>query len=174
MISLVVSGISSRKAFRIFAVCSRIYRTGAVIQDQHLRFFQKCPGNTQPLLLSAGYVGTALLNIGIIFFRHPLNKFIGAGQSTGTDALLLGGMLITPAKVVQNRTGKQHVLLQVQRIPRLRSASMSYSRTSVSAYLYAYLPVTSYSRLIRLTRLVLALPVPPMMPMVSPACNRTD
>ena len=37
-------------------ICLCIYRTCGVIQNQNLRFFQKCPCNTQTLLLSAGNI----------------------------------------------------------------------------------------------------------------------
>ena len=57
-------------------ICSSIYRTGTVIQDQNLRFLKQCSCNTQSLLLTTGYVVSSLFNVGIIFIRETLDEFI--------------------------------------------------------------------------------------------------
>ena len=53
-----------------------IHRRGGVVQDQDLRFFQKRSGDAQPLLLPAGDIRAALLDIGIVFLGEALDKFI--------------------------------------------------------------------------------------------------
>lgn len=63
------------KALADQQVCLCIYRAGGIIQDQHLRLFQKRPCNTQTLSLPAGNVRSSLFNIGIILVREAFNKF---------------------------------------------------------------------------------------------------
>src|SRR5699024_1068996 len=46
-------------------VCSGIHRTGGVIQNQDFGLFQKSSGNTEPLLLAAGYIGSALFYVSV-------------------------------------------------------------------------------------------------------------
>src|SRR5699024_1565672 len=69
-------------------------------------------GNTESLFLTAGYVGAAPLDPRLIAARHPVDKFIGAGCLTCFHALLIGGVRVTPAQVIKNRSGKQRILLQ--------------------------------------------------------------
>ena len=39
---------------------------GGIVQDQDLGLFQQSPGDTQPLLLTAGNVGAAPLDTGVV------------------------------------------------------------------------------------------------------------
>ena len=110
-------------------VCGRIDRTGGIIQDQDLRFLQKRSGNTESLFLTAGYVGAAPLDPRLIAARHPVDKFIGAGCLTCFHALLIGGVRVTPAQVIKNRSGKQRILLQYHGYL-ISQHSVSYLRTS--------------------------------------------
>ena len=112
MISFVVSGISVRNAFRILA--SVAVSTALVLSSRIriFRFFQQCSCDTETLFLTAGYVRSALLYVGVVAFRHPVDKFIGARQAADSFALFFGSVFITPAEVVENRTGKQYVFLQ--------------------------------------------------------------
>ena len=93
-------------------VGSGIHRAGGVVQDKHLGMLKQRPGNTQPLFLTAGHIGPAPFDAGLITIREALNKLIGAGRPTGLDTLLLSGIRIAPAQVVQNGAGKQGVLLE--------------------------------------------------------------
>ena len=97
MMNFVVSGISSLKAFRISASCFGYPRAGGVVQNQDLRLFQEGPGDAEPLALSAGHVGAALLDIGIVLVRKFLDKAVGLGQLTGVFKLLVGGVGIAPS-----------------------------------------------------------------------------
>ena len=72
-------------------------RARAVIQDQDLRFFEQCARDAQALLLTAGDVGAALLDIGVISLGHLLDEFVGTGQAAGPPALLVSRVLIAPA-----------------------------------------------------------------------------
>ena len=89
-----------------------IHRAGGVIQDQHLGLLEQGPGNTKALPLAAGYVGTALFDVGIIAFRERADKAIRLGHLAGLLDLLLGRIGVAPAQVFLDGAGKQHVLLQ--------------------------------------------------------------
>ena len=89
-----------------------IHRAGGIVQNQDSRLLQQGSGNTETLLLSAGHIAAALLNPGVILLREALDKFIGAGQLTDADQLLIAGVLIAPAQVFLDGAGKQHVLLK--------------------------------------------------------------
>lgn len=81
-------------------ICSCIYCTGRVIQDQDLRFLEKSPCNTQTLLLTAGYVVTALNDHCIVAIRELTDESICLGQLTDPPNFFLTGMFITPANIV--------------------------------------------------------------------------
>ena len=75
-------------------VGASIHGGGRVVQNQNLRLFQQGTGNAQPLLLTAGDVGAALLNVGIVAIREGADKFIGTGQLAGTDAFFFAGFFL--------------------------------------------------------------------------------
>ena len=129
MMILVVPGISLAKCRADPGVRGGVDGAGGIIQDQDLRFLQKRSGDTEPLLLSAGYVGAAPGDPRLIAARHPVDKFIGAGCLTCFHALLIGGVRVTPAQVIKNRSGKQRILLQYHGYL-ISQHSVSYLRTS--------------------------------------------
>ena len=65
MIKTVVPG-SSRKRVANLRVGRGIDGGGGVVQNQDLGLFQQRPGNAEPLLLAAGDVGAALLDVGVV------------------------------------------------------------------------------------------------------------
>ena len=65
--------------------------------------------------MAAGHVGTPLLDKGIVAVGELGNKIVGAGQLTGVDQLLVGGVQVAPTQIFFNGAGKQHVLLQHHR-----------------------------------------------------------
>ena len=93
-------------------ICGSIYRTCGIIQNQYFGFLKKSSGDTQTLFLTAGNIGSALLNISIVFVRHFLNEVIRTGKLTRSAALFLRSLFISPAQILQNGTGKQHILLK--------------------------------------------------------------
>ena len=56
---------------------------GGVVQDQDAGLFQQCAGNAEALLLAAGDVVAALLDVGLVLVGEALDKFIGAGLLAG-------------------------------------------------------------------------------------------
>ena len=48
----------------------------------------------------------------MVFIRHPLYKFIRTRKFTRTLTFLLTGILIAPAQIIENTSGKQHVILE--------------------------------------------------------------
>ncbi len=82
-------------------VCGRVHGAGGIIQDQYLRIFQQRPGNAEPLFLAAGHVGPSLFDLGLVFVRELLNKFICTGLTACLHAFLLSGLFISPSQVIQ-------------------------------------------------------------------------
>ena len=77
----------------------RIHGRGGIVQDQDLRLFQQSAGDAQALLLTAGNVAAALLDMGIVAVREAGDEFIGAGQLAGVDQFLVRGAGIAPAQI---------------------------------------------------------------------------
>ena len=74
-----------------------IHGTGAVVQNKDLRLAQDRTGNAQALLLPAGNIGTALLDIGIISIGEGTDEVIGLSQLAGLYQLLIRGIKIATA-----------------------------------------------------------------------------
>ena len=100
------------KALLDLRICRGIDGTRRVIEDQDLRFFQKRSGDTESLLLTAGYVSSALLDIGVISFRKSTDKRVCLRNLTCFDHLFIGRIRITPAEVFLDRSGEEDVLLK--------------------------------------------------------------
>ena len=77
-----------------------IYSTGRVIKYEDLGLLEKCPCDTEPLLLTARYVGAALLYIGIIALGEGAYELICLSKLAGLDDLLVSSLLVAPAHVV--------------------------------------------------------------------------
>ena len=97
-------GVHQRLAFRI-------ERAGGLIQDQDARILDQRAGNRQALLLAAGEVGRAFLDIGLIAIRHPLDEFLGTGQSRGAHHILDRQAGTTGDDIVADRAAEQEVIL---------------------------------------------------------------
>ncbi len=95
--------------------CLRINGTGGIIENKDFRLFEQRTGNTEPLLLPARYIGSALLNIGIIFLGKFFDKIIRLCKLAGTDQLFVRSLLISPAEVFLDRSGKKYIFLQHHR-----------------------------------------------------------
>ena len=46
-------------------LCGHIQRAGGLVQQQHRRIGQQCPGNGQPLHLAGGQAAAPLLQLGV-------------------------------------------------------------------------------------------------------------
>ena len=90
----------------------RIHGRGGIVQDQDLRLFQQSAGDAQALLLTAGNVAAALLDMGIVAVREAGDEFIGAGQLAGVNQFLVRGVGIAPAQIFLDGAGEERVLLQ--------------------------------------------------------------
>ena len=89
-----------------------IHRGGGVVQDQDLGLFQQSTCDTQALLLTAGNVGAALFDVGVVAIGEAADEVIGAGQLTGMDHFFVGGVGIAPAEVILDGAGEEDVLLE--------------------------------------------------------------
>ena len=91
---------------------ARVDGARRVIENKHLRLFQQRAGDAQALLLAAGDVRAALLDIGVIAVRHGGNEFIRTREHAGVTELLVRGVFVAPAEIFGDRTRKQLVFLQ--------------------------------------------------------------
>ena len=64
-------------------VGARVDRTGRVVEDQNFGLFEQRAGNAQALLLAAGDVRTALLDVGVVFVGECLDEVVRAGELAG-------------------------------------------------------------------------------------------
>ena len=53
-----------------------IDRRSRIVENEHFGFSQKGAGDTEPLLLTAGYVGSSLFDIRIVAVGERANEFI--------------------------------------------------------------------------------------------------
>ncbi|CAN4049019.1 HTH-type transcriptional regulator immR, partial [Dysosmobacter welbionis] len=101
-----------QKRFADQGVGLGVHGGGGVVQDQDLGVLQQGPGDAKPLLLPAGDVGAALLDIGVVLVGELLDKGVRLGQLAHPDHLLVSGVLFAPAEIILDGAGEQHVLLQ--------------------------------------------------------------
>ena len=85
---------------------------GRIVENQNLRLLQQRTGDAQALALSAGHIGTALLDVRVVLIGEFLNESIGLRELRGMANLFIGGVRVAPAQVFGNSAGEQHVLLQ--------------------------------------------------------------
>ena len=89
-----------------------VHSGGGIIQNQNSGLFQQGPGNTQPLLLTAGDIGASLLDVGIVALGEAADEFIGTSQTAGVNQFLVGGVWIAPAQILLDGAGEQGILLE--------------------------------------------------------------
>ena len=89
-----------------------VHRAGGVVKDQDLRLLQKRPRDAEALALTAGDIGSALFDVGVIALREALDKLVRLGKPAGFGNFPVRCVGIAPAQVFQNGSGEEHVLLQ--------------------------------------------------------------
>ena len=89
-----------------------IHSRGGVVQNEYFGLAEQRPRNAQPLLLPAGHVGAALLDMRVIPVREGSDKLIRLRQAARFLKLCIGRIRITPAQVFPDGSRKQQVLLQ--------------------------------------------------------------
>lgn len=85
---------------------------GRVVEDEHLRIFQKGARDAQALFLPARNVGAALLDVGVVLIGERLDEVVRAGEAADAAHFVVGRVLLAPAQVVLDGAGEQNVLLQ--------------------------------------------------------------
>ena len=85
---------------------------GGVVENEDLGLFEKRSGDTESLLLTAGYVCAAAFDICIVAVGELRNEFIGASELTYADELFVGCVRIAPTEIFLDRAGEEDVFLQ--------------------------------------------------------------
>ena len=86
------------------SICCSIYRTGRIIENQHLRLLQKGSCDAETLALATGYIGTSLFDMSIISIGEFLDEFIRTGKFCCMADFFITCIRVTPAKILRNRT----------------------------------------------------------------------
>ena len=73
---------------------------------------QKRPRDAESLLLPAGDVGAALLDVGVIPVREGHDELVRLRALARLDEFLIRSIGISPAEILLDRPGEKHVLLQ--------------------------------------------------------------
>ena len=70
----------------------RVNGGSRVIQDQHLRMLEQRTRNAKPLPLSAGNIGSSLLDMRVVSIRESRDEFVRTGKAAGFLQLLIRGI----------------------------------------------------------------------------------
>lgn len=138
---------------------------GRVIENQDFWLFHQSARDTEPLSLPAGDVCAAFFNISVVAIRKALDEFIGLSLSRRSHQLCIGSGRIAPTQIVFDRSREQDIL-----------EHHSDFAAQCLHIIIAYIDAADFYRTTgciietrnKIGPEVLALPVPPMMPTVSP------
>ena len=81
-------------------------------RNEDLRLFQQRPRDAKPLLLPAGDVCAALLDVGVVFVGEGLDELICLRKPAHAHHFLIRRIRVAPAEVFPDRAGEEDVLLQ--------------------------------------------------------------
>ena len=87
------------ESFSYHCVCLCVNGAGGVVENKNFRLFEQGSCNAKSLLLSAGDICAAALDIGVVLVGHLLNKFIRLSELADSDYILVGCVFIAPAKI---------------------------------------------------------------------------
>jgi len=85
-------GYLLKEGFSYECVRMRIDCACRVIKNENSRFLEQCPCDTKALLLSAGYVGASLLDIGIVACGEFTYESVGLSEFTGVYELFVSSI----------------------------------------------------------------------------------
>ena len=92
-----------------------IHRACGVVHNKYFRFFQQCPRDTQTLLLTAGNVGSPLLDVGVVSVGEAGYKLVRLRKLAGFYHFLIGSLLVAPTEVFFYGTRKKNIFLKYHR-----------------------------------------------------------
>ena len=98
-------GADQRLAFRV-------ERAGGLVEDQDPRIVDQRARDGEALLLAAGQIGRAFLDVGFISVRHALDEFLGAREPCRAHRILEREAGPAGEDVFANRAAEQEVVLQ--------------------------------------------------------------
>src|SRR6202035_1977236 len=78
---------------RLALTTASLSGSSALVASSRIRIrgsWIKARGDRDPLLLPAGQIRRALLDVGLVAVRHALDEFLGAGQTSGLDRIRQG------------------------------------------------------------------------------------
>ena len=95
------------------SVCFIVQSGEGVVKNQNLRFSGQRAGDGYSLLLAAGQIASADLDLFAQLFRHTLHKFGSLGDVQGLPCVLFrhGGVALAEIHVFLHGAGEQHGLL---------------------------------------------------------------
>ena len=114
------SGADERVGAGVYCACR-------VVEDEDLRLFQKCAGNTKALLLTARDVRSALLDEGIVAIGKGGNEIVRLSELASLDEFLVGSLPVTPAKIFLDGAREEKILLQNHRNRIAESAQIVFA-----------------------------------------------
>ena len=108
--------------WQIFAQCRAnagigrvVTSAGAVVKHHDLGSFQQSPGDAQALFLTARDIGASLFDTCVVAIGHLVDELVGTCYTAGLPALFQRGILVSPAQILQDRSGKEYILLKYDR-----------------------------------------------------------
>ena len=91
-------------AYKSIGLC--VYRACGVVKNKYFWFLEKCACNAKALFLTARYICTALLNVGVVSFGKALNKVVRLCELACVDKVFVGCVFVTPAQILCNSAGE--------------------------------------------------------------------
>lgn len=95
-----------------FRLVVHVQGGSGLVQQNHRRVFQKCPGNGQTLALAAGKGGAILTDDGLVALRQLLDKVVAVGSFGGSDDVRIRGILAAYTNILHHGVVKQHHILK--------------------------------------------------------------
>ena len=93
-------------------VCFHVKGRERVIKEHYRRFFDYCPCNGKPLLLTAGYIGAALRHFSVESLRSFIYELGRLSYLSSQSYFFIACVLIAPADILSNSAREKDALLR--------------------------------------------------------------
>lgn len=85
-----------------FGIGKGVHSACGVVQNEYFRLLQESTRNTKTLLLTSRNINAALAEVGVVAVGEAHYKVVSLSCLTGVYYLLLGGVFVAPAEVINN------------------------------------------------------------------------